>query len=525
MAIGLVIVYSIRQFIRYGGKDVDRIVEMKNIIKEFPGVKAVDGGQFDLKEGEIHALIGENGAGKSTMMKILYGLYTPDGGTITVKGQEYGGLTTKQAIDLGIGMVHQEFMLVEEMTVLENIILGFEPKKSGNRIDFKKAVEKIEYYIENYGLDIQLNKKVRDISVGEAQRVEIIKTLYRGADILILDEPTAVLTPQETEKLFEIFNNLREDNRSIIFISHKLNEIMEICDRITVMRHGKHVGTVNKEDTTIPEIAKMMVGREVFLNIRRKKPEVGEVLLSVKDVYVPGERELSKIKGISFELHRGEVLGIAGVDGNGQSEIVEAITGLREVEKGDIIFKGKSIKNLSPAQIRKLGISHIPEDRNRRGLNRPFTIRENLIADKFEDKEFSDWIVLNEKKIREFAEDLVEKFDIRPANIDLSAQNLSGGNAQKIVVAREIANEGDLLIASQPTRGVDIGSIESIRRVLNDLKKKGVGILLISADLEEILSLSDRIAVMYEGRITGVLDNEQATEENLGLLMTGGRIE
>jgi len=315
---------------------------------------------------------------------------------------------------------------------------------------------------------------------------------------------------------------LRDDNKSIIFISHKLNEIMEISDRITVMRHGKHVGTVNTEDTTIPEIAKMMVGREVFLNIERKKPEVGEVLLSVEDVYVPGERELSKIKGISFKLHRGEILGVAGVDGNGQSEIVEAITGLRKVEKGDIIFKGKSIKNLSPAQIRKLGISHIPEDRNKRGLNRPFTIKENLIADKFQDKEFSKGIVLNEKKIKEFAEELVKKFDIRPSDVNLSAENLSGGNAQKIVVAREISNDADLIIASQPTRGVDIGSIESIRKILNDIKKKGVGILLVSADLQEILSLSDRIAVMYEGRITGILDNEEATEENLGLLMTGG---
>ena len=504
---------------------MDKLVEMLNITKEFPGVKAVDSAKFDLKKGEIHALIGENGAGKSTMMKILYGLYAPTKGTIVVKGQQYDSLTTKEAIDLGIGMVHQEFMLVEEMTVLENIILGFEPKKSRNRIDFKEATKKIERYIENYDLDIQLNKKVKDISVGEAQRVEIIKTLYRGAEILILDEPTAVLTPQETERLFEIFRNLKEDNKSIIFISHKLNEIMEISDRVTIMRQGKHVDTVNISDTSVPEIAKMMVGREVFLNINRNKPNIGEVLLSVENAYVPGERELSKIKGASFELHRGEILGIAGVDGNGQSEIVEAIAGLRKVEKGDIIFKGKSIKNLSPFEIRKLGISHIPEDRNTRGLNRLFTIKENLIADKFQDDEFSNGIVMKEKEVEEFANQLVEKFDIRPSDIELSAKNLSGGNAQKIVVAREISNESDLIIASQPTRGVDIGSIEFIRKTLNDIKKKGVGILLISADLQEILSLSDRIAVMYEGRITGILDNKEATEENLGLLMTGGHVD
>lgn len=503
---------------------MDRIIEMNNITKIFPGVKAVDDVHFDLKQGEIHALVGENGAGKSTTMKILYGLYTPDEGTITIKGHEYDGLSTRDAINLGIGMVHQEFMLVEDMTILENIILGFEPRKSRNRIDFKQAIEKIKYYVENYGLDIQTNKKVRNISVGEAQRVEIIKTLYRGADILILDEPTSVLTPQETERLFEILRYLRDDNKSIIFISHKLNEVMEISDRITVMRKGKHIGTVNTKDTTIQEIAKMMVGREVFLNIERKKSEIGEVLLSVEDIYVPGERELSKIKGISFKLHRGEILGIAGVDGNGQSEIVEAITGLRKVEKGDIIFKRASIKNLSPAKIRKLGISHIPEDRNKRGLNRSFTIKENLIADKFQDKEFRNWIVLNEKKIKEFAESLVKKFDIRPADVNLSAKNLSGGNAQKIVLARELSNDADLIIANQPTRGVDIGSTEFIRKILNDVKEGGVGILLISADLQEILSLSDRILVMYEGRITGILNNEEATEENLGLLMTGGHV-
>lgn len=503
---------------------MERIIEMKNITKIFPGVKAVDNGQFDLKQGEIHALVGENGAGKSTMMKILYGLYAPDEGIITVKGQEYDALTTRDAIDLGIGMVHQEFMLVEEMTVLENIILGFEPRKSRNRIDFKKAIDKIEYYVKNYSLDIQVNKKVREVSVGEAQRVEIIKTLYRGADILILDEPTSVLTPQETEKLFEILKYLRDDNKSIIFISHKLNEVMEISDRITVMRHGKYVGTVNTKNTTIPEIAKMMVGREVFLNIERKKSEIGEILLSVEDIYVPGERELSKIKGISFKLHKGEILGVAGVDGNGQTEIVEAITGLRKVEKGDIIFKGASIKNLSPGKIRKLGISHIPEDRNKKGLNRSFTIKENLIADKFQDKEFSNWKVLNEKKIREFAEVLVKKFDIRPADVNLSAEHLSGGNAQKIVIAREASNGSDLIIAHHPTRGLDIGSMEFIRKVLNDIKEKGVGILLISADLQEILSLSDRILVLYEGRITGILNNEEATEENLGLLMTGGHV-
>lgn len=504
---------------------MDKIVAMKNITKSFPNVKAVDNGQFDLNRGEVHALIGENGAGKSTMMKILYGLYTPDEGIINIKEKEYHHYTTKEAIELGIGMVHQEFMLVKEMTVLENIILGFEPKKSRNRIDFEIAREKINYFIETYGLNIQLNKKVKDISVGEAQRVEIIKTLYRGAEILILDEPTAVLTPQETVKLFEILKPLKEDGKSIIFISHKLNEVMEISDRITVMRHGQYINTVNTEETSMAEIAKMMVGREVFLNIAKKDSKPGKVLLSVEDAWVPGERELSKLKGISLEVKEGEILGIAGVDGNGQSELVEAITGLRPLEKGDIKFKGKSIANLPPLKIRQAGISHIPEDRNKRGLNRRFTIKENLIGNKYYKSPLSKGIRLQNKEILKYANRLIEKFDIRPVNAEVLAENLSGGNAQKIVVAREIDTNSALIIASQPTRGVDIGSIEYIRKTLNDAKEGGTGVILVSADLEEILSLSDRIAVMYEGRITGVLSTEEATEENLGLLMTGGKID
>ncbi len=501
---------------------MEKLVEMKNITKVFPGVKAIDNGKFDLNEGEVHALIGENGAGKSTMLKILYGLYTPEEGTILIKGKEYKGITTKEAIDLGIGMVHQEFMLVKEMTVLENIILGFEPKKSGDRIDFKKARKKVNYFVETYGLDIQLDKKVMDISVGEAQRVEIIKTLYRGAEILILDEPTAVLTPQETIKLFEILRRLKKDGKSIIFISHKLNEIIEISDRITVMRHGQYIDTLSTDKTSIAEIAKLMVGREVFLNIKKADVSSGDVLLSVEDIWVPGERELSKLRGISFDLKEGEVLGIAGVDGNGQSELIEAITGLREVEKGEIKLKNKSITNLSPFQIRQEGIGHIPEDRNKRGLNREFTIKENLIANKFYRRPFSDRKVIKEDKVKNLANKLIKDFDIRPANADIGAKNLSGGNAQKIVVAREVDTDADLLIASQPTRGVDIGSIESIRKTLNEVKKEGKGILLVSADLEEILSLSDRIAVMYEGKITGIITSEEATEETLGLLMTGG---
>lgn len=499
------------------------IIKMTDIVKTFGEVQAIKNGNFNLFEGEIHSLIGENGAGKSTMMKILYGIYPIDEGNIEIYNKKMKDYTTKEAINLGIGMVHQEFMLVNEMTVLENIILGFEPKQSMVMVDFNKAKTKVLEYVKKYNLDIQINKKIKDISVGEAQRVEIIKTLYRGADILILDEPTAVLTPQETEKLFEILDNLKKSGKSIIFISHKLNEVMKISDRITVMRDSKYIDTVLKKDTSPTKLAKMMVGREVLLEVKKKKMEAEEVILKVEDIYVPSDRELSKIRGLSFSLKRGEILGIAGVDGNGQKELVEAITGLREVEKGKIHFKNTQISNMTPQFIRKTGIAHIPDDRNKRGLNREMNIKENLIATKFSDSAFSGMINLKEKEINKFSEDTIKKFDIRPANFNITTKNLSGGNAQKIVVARELESDTDLLIASQPTRGIDIGSIETIRKNIVEYRDKNKGVLLISAELEEILTLSDRILVMYEGKIVGDLDSKNANEENVGFLMTGGK--
>ncbi len=499
------------------------IIKMTDIVKTFGEVQAIKNGNFNLFEGEIHSLIGENGAGKSTMMKILYGIYPIDEGNIEIYNKRMKDYTTKEAINLGIGMVHQEFMLVNEMTVLENIILGFEPKQSMVMVDFNKAKTKVLEYVKKYNLDIQINKKIKDISVGEAQRVEIIKTLYRGADILILDEPTAVLTPQETEKLFEILDNLKKSGKSIIFISHKLNEVMKISDRITVMRDSKYIDTVLKKDTSPTKLAKMMVGREVLLEVKKKKMEAEEVILKVEDIYVPSDRELSKIRGLSFSLKRGEILGIAGVDGNGQKELVEAITGLREVEKGKIYFKNTQISNMTPQFIRKTGIAHIPDDRNKRGLNREMNIKENLIATKFSDSAFSGVINLKEKEINKFSEDTIKKFDIRPANFNITTKNLSGGNAQKIVVARELESDTDLLIASQPTRGIDIGSIETIRKNIVEYRDKNKGVLLISAELEEILTLSDRILVMYEGKIVGDLDSKNANEENVGFLMTGGK--
>lgn len=497
------------------------IVEMEGIKKSFGSVKAVKNGRFNLKKGEIHSLIGENGTGKSTMMKMLYGMYEVDEGEIKLDGQVINTLNPKIAIEKGIGMVHQEFMLVNDLTVLENIILGFEPLK-GVTIDFDKAKTSIMKYIDQYKMDIQLHKKISQISVGEAQRVEIIKTLTRGANIIILDEPTAVLTPQEAQRLFEILDNLKQDGKSIVFISHRLDEIMQISDRITVMRQGEYIGTVDKEETSQSELAKMMVGREVFLNVEKKQSKIGNTVLKVEDLWTSGEKEISKIRGVSLEVKAGEIVGIAGIDGNGQSEFIEAIAGLRKVEKGKVTLDGKDITNLSVKAIRNAGLTHIPEDRNVRGLNRGLSIEENIVAVQIQDAPFSKNFQLKTKEIREYAKKLIEKFDIRPQDPEAITQGLSGGNAQKIVVAREVELGGKLLIASQPTRGVDIGAIESIRKILQEVKEEGLGVLLVSADLEEILSLSDRIVVMHEGKLSESVPADQVDEEKIGLMMMSG---
>ena len=500
------------------------VVEMKNIVKSFGEVHAVKDGQFNLIKGEIHSLIGENGAGKSTMMKLLYGMYPIDSGEIIVKGQSMGKLDPKLAIQHGIGMVHQEFMLVNDLTVLENVILGFEPKK-GLQIDFDKARKEIQHFIDQYNMEIQLDKKVSQISVGEAQRVEIIKTLMRGADIIILDEPTAVLTPQETKKLFEILNNLKREQKSLVFISHKLNEVMEISDRISVMRQGLHMGIVSKEETSPLDLTKKMIGREVFLHIDKTYEKAGKRILDVQDVWIPSQKESSKIRGLSLHVNEGEIVGIAGIDGNGQSELIEAITGLRPVEKGHIFLDGKEITNLSPKKVREVGLAHIPEDRNTRGLNRTMSIEENLVAVEVDKAPFSRGIVMNTAAMDRHSEEMVKRFDIRPTDYKLPTSSLSGGNAQKVVVAREVSMNKKLLVAAQPTRGVDIGAIESIQKTLEEAKKNGAGVLLVSTELEEITSLSDRIIVIHEGTITGELSAGEANENNLGLLMMGGTVD
>ena len=496
------------------------VVEMKGIVKNFGQVQAVKHGEFTLKKGEIHSLIGENGAGKSTMMKLLYGMYPIDEGEIIVKGEPMGTITPKLAIEHGVGMVHQEFMLVNELTVLENIILGFEPKK-GLTIDFDKARKEVKKYIEQYHMDVQLDKKVSQISVGEAQRVEIIKTLMRGADIIILDEPTAVLTPQEAERLFEILNNLKQDGKSLVFISHKLNEVMAISDRISVMRQGQYMGTVNKEETSPLDLTKRMIGREVFLNIDKAYSEAGDTILEVQDVWIPSQKETSKIRGMSLHVKAGEIVGVAGIDGNGQSELVEAITGLRKVEKGKILLCGKDITNQSPRKVRESGLSHIPEDRNTRGLNRAMTIEENLIAVRLDQPPFTKGIMMNKSGQDTYAKEMVEQFDIRPADYNLPTSSLSGGNAQKLILARETASKPDVILASYPVRGLDIKATESIHKILVNEKNRGAGVLLVSEDFDEIFQLCDRVAVMYEGKFMGIVPISRVNLETIGLAMSG----
>lgn len=498
-------------------------VSMRGICKAFPNVQAVDRGSFELRKGEIHSIVGENGAGKSTLMKILYGMYEIDSGEIVIKGELTQNHTTAKAIRMGIGMVHQEFMLVKEFSVLENIILGSEPTKRLGVIDKAKSKVVIEKLIKNYHMDVQMDKIVNDISLGEMQRVEIIKTQFRGADILILDEPTAVLTPQETIILFNILKSMRDSGKSIVFISHKLKEVMDVSDRITVMRQGKYIGTVLKAETTPVKLSRMMVGRDVLMETERVKNEPGKPILEVKNLVVLGERSLSTIKSISFDVHAGEILGIAGIEGNGQSELVEAISGLRKVEVGTIRVNGLDVTNSTPQKIRDSGITHIPEDRNLRGLCKEETVYDNLVSTKIIDHSFINPLWISENKSKEYGDHIIEKYDIRPPNGKALAGTFSGGNSQKIVVAREVEMTKELLIAAQPTRGVDVGSIEFIRETLNRVKSDKKAILLVSADLDEILALSDRILVLFEGRMVGEFPADHVDIQELGLLMTGGK--
>ncbi|HEX4323371.1 MAG TPA: ABC transporter ATP-binding protein [Gaiellaceae bacterium] len=496
------------------------VLEMRSIRKEFPGVVANDDVSFDVRRGEVHALLGENGAGKSTLMNILYGLYRPDAGEIRLNGKPVSFGSASDAIDAGIGMVHQHFMLIPVMTVAENVVLGTEPVKDGFLLDEGAAERRVAEMAKTFKFAVEPGALVEDIGVGQQQRVEIMKALYRNADILILDEPTAVLTPQESSDLFEILRTLRREGISIIFISHKLNEVLEIADRITVLRRGKTIETVPREGATEESLARAMVGREVLLRVDKQPAEAGDVLLSVQDLHVRDDRGIEKVRGVSLEVRAGEIVGMAGVDGNGQTELIEALTGLRRAESGRIEVGGRELHHASTRDVLDAGLGHIPEDRQRRGLVLEFSLAENVALHDYALPPDSKWGWLFPKRLVERARRLIEEFDVRGGGPFTPAGALSGGNQQKLVAAREISRDPKALIAAQPTRGLDVGAIEYLHRRLVTERDEGRAILLVSLELDEILSLSDRILVIYEGKIVGEHTGE-VSEEQIGFEMVG----
>ena len=497
------------------------LLELRGITKRFPGVLANDRIDFELAKGEVHALLGENGAGKSTLMNILYGLYHPDDGEIRLKGEHVRIGSPRDAIDLGIGMVHQHFMLIPVMTVAENIVLATEPTR-GPFLDLGSAEQRVRELSMQFGLAVRPDARVASISVGMQQRAEILKALYRGAEILILDEPTAVLTPQEARELFDIIRSLQAEGKSIIFITHKLNEVLDIADRITVLRQGKRIDTVPRAGARPEGLARLMVGREVVLRVEKPPAQPGETLLVVENVSVLDDRGLEAVRDVSFELKAGEIVGVAGVDGNGQSELIDALTGLRRPAAGRIVAAGKDITNAGSRECLDVGIGHIPEDRQLRGLVLDFTLAENLALHDFREEPDSKWGWLYPRRLVERAVRLLKEFDVRGGRPETRAAALSGGNQQKVVVAREVSRDPRILVAAQPTRGLDVGAIEFVHRRLVEERDKGRAILLLSFELEEILSLSDRILVVYEGRIVGEYA-PGVSEEELGIAMTGGR--
>ena len=499
----------------------DFVLEMRDIRKEFPGVVANDGVSFEIRRGEVHALLGENGAGKSTLMNILYGLYRPDGGEIRLNGKPAVFASARDAIQAGIGMVHQHFMLIPVMTVAENIVLAVEPTRAWGLLDERVAARRVRELSERYGLAVDPTALVSEITVGQEQRVEILKALYRGAELLILDEPTAVLTPQEAGELFGIIRALKEQGNAIIFITHKLNEVLEIADRITVLRRGKTIETVPRGGATEESLARAMVGRDVLLRVEKQPASPGETVLEVVDLHVRDDRGIEKVRGVTFGVRAGEIVGVAGVDGNGQSELIDAIAGLRRVESGRIVVAGADHPRGSAREMLDAGIGHIPEDRQRRGLVLEFTISENIALHDYAKPPDAKWGWLFPARLVARAARLIREFDVRGGGPLTRARGLSGGNQQKVVAAREIDRDPKLLIAAQPTRGLDVGAIEYLHRRLVHERDRGRAILLVSLELDEILSLSDRILVLYEGKIVG----EHAggvSEEEIGLEMLGG---
>jgi ABC-type uncharacterized transport system ATPase subunit len=497
------------------------VLEMRHITKRFPGIVANDDVSIDLREGEVHALLGENGAGKSTLMNVLYGLYHPDEGEILIKGNGVQLGSPRAAIDHGVGMVHQHFMLIPVMSVAENIVLAVEPTRQGVFLDHRVAEERVRELSERFGLLVDPRALVEDITVGQQQRVEILKALYRGADILVLDEPTAVLTPQEAQELFAIVRNLTAQGKSVIFITHKLNEVLEIADRITVLRRGKKVETLPAAGATEESLARLMVGREVLLRVDKGQAQAGETLLDVNALHVFDDRGIEKVRGVTFGVRAGEIVGIAGIDGNGQTELIDALTGLRSVAAGSVQLEGDDVTQLNAHDHYDAGLGHVPEDRQRRGLVLEFSIAENLALHDYRRAPASKLGWLFPGRLIEHAGSLVKEFDVRGGDPQTRAGGLSGGNQQKVVLAREIDRNPRVLIAAQPTRGLDVGAIEFVHRRLIEERDEGRGVLLVSLELEEILSLSDRILVVYEGEIVGEFP-PTVTEDELGLAMTGG---
>ncbi|QOR68617.1 ABC transporter ATP-binding protein [Cytobacillus suaedae] len=501
---------------------MDYVVEMLNIRKEFPGIVANDNITLTLRKGEIHALLGENGAGKSTLMGVLFGMYQPEQGVVKVNGKEVRITSPNVANRLGIGMVHQHFKLVENFTVTENIILGSEPLKGGLVLNIEMAAKRIEELSKHYGLNVDPHAKIQDISVGMQQRVEIIKMLYREADVLILDEPTAVLTPNEIEELMNIMRNLIKEGKSIIIITHKLKEIKAVADRCTVIRRGKGIGTVNVPETSEAALAEMMVGRHVSFKVEKEESKPGEVVLEIDSLFVKNARKVMGLKNFSLEVRAGEIVGIAGVEGNGQSDLVEGITGLRKVESGKILLNGEDITNIPIRQRIEKGIGHIPEDRQKRGLVLDYTLQSNMVLEVYNKPPFSKFGLLNENAMKEYAKKILENFDVRSGEGAVSiARTLSGGNQQKAIIGRELELDPNLLIAVQPTRGLDVGSIEYIHKRLIEHRDNGKAVLLISLELDEVLQLSDRIAIVNNGELVGIVNASETDENEVGLMMAG----
>ena len=496
------------------------VLELHGVTKQFPGVLANDHIDFDLRRGEVHALLGENGAGKSTLMNIVYGLYAPDEGEIRIKGQPVALTSPHDAIERGIGMVHQHFMLIPVMTVAENIVLANEPTRAHILLDQGSAEERVRQIAGTFRFAVDPHARIQDITVGQQQRVEIMKALYRNADIVILDEPTAVLTPQEARELFQIIRTLTQEGISIIFISHKLNEVLEIADRITVLRRGKVIETIPREGATEKGLARSMVGREVLLRVEKSRPTTGETLLEVDDLSVTDDRALEAVRNVSFDVRAGEIVGIAGVDGNGQTELIDALTGLRKPTSGSVRIGGRDLTSATAHEHLEAGLGHIPEDRQRRGLVLDFSLAENLLLHDYDKAPFSKFGWLSPGRVLERARSLLGEFDVRGGGPRTLASALSGGNQQKVVVAREVSRDPRVLIAAQPTRGLDVGAIEFVHKRLVAERDEGRAILLVSLELEEIVSLSDRILVIYEGRIVGEYGPD-VSEEELGIAMTG----